>query len=202
VKIISSVSLLVLGLAVAAHAQQQSGAQQDSQQGSAYQQRPMNQQPLSGQSNQGQSGQVQSDQTQSGQLQSGLTADEQQQITSEDLSKDEIRNIQQSLNRMGFNAGDVDGVWGAETKEALKTFQQRQGLESTGEVDQDTLAALGVGGQNGMSGQEDVNTGSATGNEANRAGDSQTGPRQNNPSAQPNASSESSGSGQTGNQAK
>jgi peptidoglycan hydrolase-like protein with peptidoglycan-binding domain len=173
--------LATAALSYPAMAQQQTGAQQASQQGSSYQQQPINQQPQSGQS---------------GQMQSGLTADEQQQITSEDLSKDEIRNIQQSLNRMGFNAGDVDGVWGSETKEALKTFQQRQGLESTGEVDQQTLAALGVGGgQNGMSGQQDTNTGSAT-------GDSQTGSRQNGPSAQPDASSGSSGSGQAGDQAK
>jgi peptidoglycan hydrolase-like protein with peptidoglycan-binding domain len=57
-------------------------------------------------------------------------------ITDQNVSKDEIRQIQEALNQKGFKAGPADGVLGPETKNALKEFQQKQGFNATGELGQ------------------------------------------------------------------
>jgi hypothetical protein len=72
------------------------------------------------------------------------------------LSRDEIRQVQTMLNQKGFNVGEPDGVLGERTRAALMQFQQRQGFHATGQIDQQTMAALGVshsGGQQGQQGQ-------------------------------------------------
>ena len=55
-----------------------------------------------------------------------------------------IRSVQQALNDRGYNAGPVDGQWGAATQEAVRRFQQVAGLPSTGELGRPTLTALGI----------------------------------------------------------
>lgn len=55
-----------------------------------------------------------------------------------------VRNVQQALNDRGYNAGAADGQWGPATEDAVKRFQQVSGLPATGELEQPTLAALGV----------------------------------------------------------
>jgi len=55
-----------------------------------------------------------------------------------------IRAVQRALNDRGYNAGPVDGQWGAETQDAVRRFQQSARLPATGELNQPTLAALGV----------------------------------------------------------
>jgi peptidoglycan hydrolase-like protein with peptidoglycan-binding domain len=57
-----------------------------------------------------------------------------------------IRKVQEKLNSMGYNAGAVDGAYGPKTQAALKKFQQSQGIQVSGELNQETLAALGVEG--------------------------------------------------------
>ena len=72
------------------------------------------------------------------------------------LSRDEIRQVQIMLNEKGFNVGEPDGVLGERTRSALMQFQQRQGFHASGQIDQQTMAALGVskgGGQQGQQGQ-------------------------------------------------
>ncbi len=59
-------------------------------------------------------------------------------------SRDTIRSVQQNLNDHGYNAGPVDGIMGPRTRGALKEFQQANGLNEDGRLDQQTLAALGV----------------------------------------------------------
>lgn len=39
-----------------------------------------------------------------------------------------VRSIQTELNRLGFNAGRVDGVWGSGTQAAYQAFARRYGL--------------------------------------------------------------------------
>jgi peptidoglycan hydrolase-like protein with peptidoglycan-binding domain len=63
------------------------------------------------------------------------------------LTPDQIRQLQQALNDHGFNAGEVDGVMGARTSAALKQFQSKAGLQPTGQMDQQTLALVGLSGQ-------------------------------------------------------
>jgi peptidoglycan hydrolase-like protein with peptidoglycan-binding domain len=78
----------------------------------------------------------------------------------QNLSKDEIQQVQQALDQKGFKSGQPDGVLGPETKNAIKEFQQKQGWNATGELDNQTLSALGVStnGQN-AAGQRPSTTG-------------------------------------------
>ena len=55
-----------------------------------------------------------------------------------------IRRVQQALNRQGFDAGHVDGVWGDTTVAAIKTFQRQKKLKVTGRLNSETVAALGL----------------------------------------------------------
>ncbi|HYH18878.1 MAG TPA: peptidoglycan-binding domain-containing protein [Azospirillum sp.] len=74
------------------------------------------------------------------------------------LSPQRVRNIQQALNSNGSDIA-VDGIWGPNTRRALRDFQQSQGLEATGQLDSRTVSALNLGrqqdntGQSGNSGQ-------------------------------------------------
>lgn len=49
--------------------------------------------------------------------------------------------VQQTLQVLGFYEGDVDGVWSDELTEAVKEFQTALGVEPTGEIDSETIAA-------------------------------------------------------------
>ena len=60
-----------------------------------------------------------------------------------------IKQAQQKLSAAGHDAGPADGVLGAKTQQALKDFQKAKGIEATGQLDQRTLAALGVSGATG-----------------------------------------------------
>src|ERR1700731_261088 len=88
------------------------------------------------------------------------SAGQQQSMQEQNLSKDEIRQVQQALDQKGFKSGQPDGVLGPETKNAIKEFQQKQGWNATGELDNQTLSALGVStnGQN-ATGQRPSTTG-------------------------------------------
>jgi len=54
---------------------------------------------------------------------------------------DQVLNIQMSLANAGQNLL-VDGVWGAQTKNAIIAFQEYNGIATTGEVDNDTMYLL------------------------------------------------------------
>ena len=58
--------------------------------------------------------------------------------------KEFFQQIQAKLNLAGFNAGPVNGSFGAKTQAALAQFQQAQGLPVSGTTDAETLLALGV----------------------------------------------------------
>ena len=55
-----------------------------------------------------------------------------------------VRSAQQSLNGKGFDAGAPDGQWGPKTEEAVRSFQNANGLAATGQLDSQTVAALGI----------------------------------------------------------
>jgi len=64
------------------------------------------------------------------------------------LSQNTIQSAQQKLQQDGFyKSGQVDGVMGPQTRQAVQRFQQAKGLPSSGQLDQQTLAALGVNPQ-------------------------------------------------------
>ncbi len=55
-----------------------------------------------------------------------------------------VRTLQRKLKNWGYYKGDVDGIFGSQTKEAVKYFQRKNGLVADGIVGTKTLAALGM----------------------------------------------------------
>jgi peptidoglycan hydrolase-like protein with peptidoglycan-binding domain len=55
-----------------------------------------------------------------------------------------VRSAQQALKQHGFDTGAMDGQMGPSTQSALREFQQAKGLPASGDLDAQTLAALGV----------------------------------------------------------
>jgi len=61
------------------------------------------------------------------------------------LSADSLTaSVQDRLARLGYSPGPVDGVMGAQTRDALAAFQNDRNLPVTGQIDTSTLGALGL----------------------------------------------------------
>ncbi|MBQ1269674.1 MAG: spore cortex-lytic enzyme [Clostridia bacterium] len=69
-----------------------------------------------------------------------------------------VKTIQQKLKNWGYYKGSVDGVFGAQTKTAVISFQKKNGLTADGVVGNATLKALGM-----PTGSSGSNTGGSTG---------------------------------------
>jgi peptidoglycan hydrolase-like protein with peptidoglycan-binding domain len=124
--LLATVATLALSLPAMAQSQSDTSQTPQSQSGSQLQQ------PES---------QLQQSQDQSA---SGAQQQAQNTIEPSQLNTQEIRQIQMSLNKQGFSAGHVDGKWGPDTEKAVKDFQQQKQMQATGQLDQQTLQALGV----------------------------------------------------------
>jgi peptidoglycan hydrolase-like protein with peptidoglycan-binding domain len=57
-----------------------------------------------------------------------------------------IKQVQTKLKEQGQDPGPADGVMGPKTQAALKEFQKGKGLKESGQLDQQTMSALGVSG--------------------------------------------------------
>lgn len=70
-----------------------------------------------------------------------------------------VKTIQRKLKRWGYYSGSVDGIFGSQTKAAVKKFQAKNGLTADGIVGKQTLAALGMPSSalNGSSGSVNSN---------------------------------------------
>jgi peptidoglycan hydrolase-like protein with peptidoglycan-binding domain len=55
-----------------------------------------------------------------------------------------IADVQAVLQQMGYYTGEVDGLLGPLTREALTAYQADQGLTATAAIDQPTLDSLGM----------------------------------------------------------
>ncbi len=60
-------------------------------------------------------------------------------------SPDRYREIQQALIQRGYLQGEPTGVWGSDSVEALKRFQQDQNLQASGKLNALSLISLGLG---------------------------------------------------------
>ena len=61
------------------------------------------------------------------------------------LSRDTILQVQQRLHDLGFYVRDnIDGQWGPHTMAAVQNFQRSKGMTPSGQLDLQTLAALGL----------------------------------------------------------
>ncbi len=56
-----------------------------------------------------------------------------------------IADVQAALQEQGYYQGEVDGLLGPLTQEALAAYQAAQGLDQTAAIDQPTLESLGLG---------------------------------------------------------
>ena len=63
------------------------------------------------------------------------------------FADDQLRSVQSELKTQGFFYGDVNGQTSPETTAALRRYQIRNGLEVTGALNKETIAALGGAGK-------------------------------------------------------
>ena len=67
---------------------------------------------------------------------------------------EQVRRVQQKLRQWGYYDGEVDGVFGQETYDAVVYFQKKNGLKADGVAGSATLEAMGI---------SDVQTAAASG---------------------------------------
>lgn len=56
-----------------------------------------------------------------------------------------VERVQSALKGLDFYTGEVDGLSGPGTERAIRTYQEKNGLEVTGKIDQPLLQRLGGG---------------------------------------------------------
>ena len=71
---------------------------------------------------------------------------------------DEVKQIQTKLKAWGYYDGNVDGIYGSKTYEAVKKFQRKNGLTVDGIVGEKTLQALGINSGGNSSSTSSNNT--------------------------------------------
>jgi len=88
--------------------------------------------------------QQRSTQGSSSELQSERGSASGQRMAGQQLSKDKVKEIQEALKDKGNDPGQIDGIMGPKTQQALRAFQKSENLQVTGRVDEKTASALGV----------------------------------------------------------
>jgi len=68
---------------------------------------------------------------------------------------EKVKQIQTRLKRWGYYSGNIDGIYGKKTTEAVKYFQRTNGLTVDGICGKETLAALGLSEGSDQSGSND-----------------------------------------------
>ncbi|MBF0373881.1 MAG: peptidoglycan-binding protein [Alphaproteobacteria bacterium] len=85
------------------------------------------------------------------------------------VAPDLIRSVQTQLQQQGYQVGEVDGIYGPQTQAALRQYQQDQGYEASGRLNEQTVLALVGGGPQqaqtpqGQQGQQDLDQGQGQG---------------------------------------
>ncbi len=69
---------------------------------------------------------------------------------------DEVRQIQKKLKELGYDPGQVDGIYGENTKKAVIAFQKAKGLNPDGIAGSQTLKALGISQDQGQFSSGDI----------------------------------------------
>jgi N-acetylmuramoyl-L-alanine amidase len=64
----------------------------------------------------------------------------------------EVQEIQTRLKKWGYYGGDLDGIYGTQTKKAVTAFQKKNGLAADGIAGPATLAKLGISTSGGVGG--------------------------------------------------
>ena len=71
-------------------------------------------------------------------------------------SGNEVVQIQTKLKQWGYYNGDIDGIYGSRTKNAVEYFQRKNGLTVDGIAGTNTLNAMGITTSSGYSSDNDV----------------------------------------------
>jgi peptidoglycan hydrolase-like protein with peptidoglycan-binding domain len=124
--------------------QTQQNMNKDQNQQSSQNQPQSNQQSAQNKQNQPQSNQQSAQNKQNQPQGNQQSAMNNQPIDTQSLSRGEIKQVQQALDKDGFKAGRADGRWGRETENAVKQFQESKQLQATGQLDRQTVADLGL----------------------------------------------------------
>ena len=66
------------------------------------------------------------------------------QLGTPELSKNDMRAVEEALQTKGYKPGKIDGVADDEARAAIRAFQQDNGFSVTGMIDQKTADRLGV----------------------------------------------------------
>jgi murein L,D-transpeptidase YcbB/YkuD len=90
----------------------------------------------------------------------GAEKPEAKDADSESWTKEDIQKAQEALKSKGHDPGSIDGVISAQTREAIRAFQNANGLEGTGSLDTETAKELGIARENtqGMTSKDMGNT--------------------------------------------
>jgi peptidoglycan hydrolase-like protein with peptidoglycan-binding domain len=80
----------------------------------------------------------------------------------------DIKRVQEALKEKGHDPGPVDGILGPRTSEALKQFQQANGIEATGTLNAETKAKLGLDAQSRGAGERGMRQGAESGSAPER----------------------------------
>ena len=67
-----------------------------------------------------------------------------------------VEALQKKLLGKGINPGPIDGAFGPKTEDALKRFQEREGLEADGIAGSKTFTALGMMEAEEVAGEHDL----------------------------------------------
>lgn len=73
-------------------------------------------------------------------------------------SGDEVKKIQTKLKEWGYYNGNIDGIYGSGTYEAVKSFQRNNGLNVDGIAGTNTLSALGINSSSSSGGTSSNNS--------------------------------------------
>lgn len=65
---------------------------------------------------------------------------------------EEVKKIQTKLKNWGYYGGSIDGVYGWQTENAVKSFQRKNGLTVDGVAGTQTLTAMGISSSGSSSG--------------------------------------------------
>ena len=84
-----------------------------------------------------------SEATTAGQSGTGTTAEMSTNEMSGKPSRSEVRQVQAALNQSGERV-KVDGKWGPRTSQALRDYQQKNGLQASGQLDDATMQKLNI----------------------------------------------------------
>lgn len=59
-------------------------------------------------------------------------------------TRDDVRKVQSELNSKGHDSGSVDGLIGPNTTAGIKSFQEANDLNASGDLNSETIDALGL----------------------------------------------------------